>query len=83
MDEKSSTLVFDCGGLCSRWSDAITDRTDHIWYDSPESLAPKYALASKYGLKGVGMWEATSVMYDPSAHTPDADAMWDSLCQRQ
>ena len=47
-----------------------------------DSLAPKYALASKYGLKGVGMWESTKVVYDPTAHTPDADAMWGSLCQR-
>lgn len=147
MDEKSSTRVFDCGGLCSQWSDLITDRTDHIWFDDPEvscprqhwpeiglvspptayrivcdacqrythighpcpllklppspvpfadppnpyfalafsplqTLAPKYALASKYGLKGVGMWESTKVTYDPEAHTPDADDMWGSLCQR-
>lgn len=78
LDEESSTMVFDCGGLCSRWTDLIDDRTNQIWYDSPESLAPKYALASEYGLKGVGMWESTKVDYEKG----DAGEMWASLCQR-
>ena len=82
MDEASSTWVFDCGGRCSQWSDEITDGSTEIWYDDPTSLAPKYALATKYGLQGVGMWEATHVDYDPEGDSPDADAMWDSLCQR-
>lgn len=85
LDERSSTKIFDCGGLCSQWTDKIdkiTDRTTQIWFDDPESLAPKYALATKYGLGGVGMWEATKVAYNPNASLPDAAAMWDSLCQR-
>lgn len=82
LDEKSSTWVFDCGGRCSRWSSKITDRTQEIWFDDPQSLAPKYNLATKYGIKGVGMWEATKVIYNPEERTPDADAMWNSLCQR-
>ena len=82
MDEASSTWVFDCGGKCSQWSDQIDDMSTEIWYDDPTSLAPKYALATKYGLQGVGMWESTHVDYDPEGDSPDADAMWDSLCQR-
>lgn len=81
-DEVSSTYVFDCDGRCSQWSDKVEDRSSTIWYDDPKSLAPKYQLASKYGLKGVGMWEATKVFYDPDANSPVADAMWNSLCQR-
>ena len=81
-DERSSTQVFDCGGLCSQWSDEITDRTTSIWFDDPISLAPKYAIASKYNLGGVGMWESDKVTYDPDVSLPDAAAMWDSLCQR-
>ena len=82
MDSKSSTWIFDCGGKCSQWSDQITDRTSEIWYDDPTSLAPKYSLVSKYGLQGAGMWEATHVNYDPDGDSPDADAMWNALCQR-
>lgn len=83
LDEKSSTWIFDCGGLCSQWTDLITDRTDTIWFDDPSSLSPKYELASKYDLKGVGMWEATHVTYDQNAPTKFADEMWDSLCQHK
>ena len=61
------------------------DNYAHVILTAEADTLPDIAhdLYDKYGLKGVGMWEATSVMYDPSAHTPDADAMWDSLCQRQ
>jgi spore germination protein YaaH len=82
LDEASSTYIFDCDGKCSQWSDKVEDRSTTIWYDNPASLAPKYQLASKYSLKGVGMWESTHVYYDPDANSPAADAMWDSLCQR-
>ena len=83
LDKASSTWIFDCGGLCSQWTDAITDRTDTIWFDDPASLWPKYELASKYNLRGVGMWEATHVTYDESSRTEFADAMWASLCQEK
>ena len=83
MDEASSTMIFDCDGRCSQWMpDVMKDGSSQIWYDDPISLGPKYALATKYGLQGVGMWEATKVDYDPKAKTGVADAMWDSLCQR-
>lgn len=82
LDEKSSTWVFDCGGRCSAWDDTLTDHTDTIWFDDPTSLAPKYKLATTYGLRGVGMWESTYVQYDPEKNTPEADAMWDALCQQ-
>lgn len=85
LDERSSTKIFDCGGLCSQWTDKIdkkTDRASQIWFDDAETLAPKYALATKYDLGGVGMWEATKVAYNQNTSLPDAAAMWDSLCQR-
>ena len=82
LDEKSQTWIFDCGGKCSQWSDDITDHTDTIWFDDPETLSRKYALAGTYNLKSVGMWEATHVYYDPDYSTLEADEMWNALCQR-
>ena len=81
-DDASSTWIFDCGGLCRQWTDLITDRTDRIWFDDAVSLAPKYALGTKYSLGGVGMWEANKVAYDPNGTLPEPKAMWDALCQR-
>lgn len=83
MDSKSSTWIFNCDGKCSQWSDLITDRSTEIWFDDYKSLYPKYKIATKYQLRGVGMWEATHVDYDPDKHTADADAMWNSLCQQK
>ena len=82
LDEASSTMVFDCDGRCSQWTDVLKDGSSQIWYDDPSSLGPKYAIASKYGLLGVGMWESTKVYYNPDEKTSAADEMWNSLCQR-
>jgi len=70
MDEKSNTWVFKCNGFCKP-----DNRATEIWFDDAQSLAPKYALASKYGLKGVGMWEATHA----SGAAGESD-MWKALC---
>ncbi len=31
-------------------------RLKQVWFDSPVTLVPKYALAASLGLRGVGMW---------------------------
>lgn len=50
-----------------------------IWFEDATSLQPKYALAKKYGLAGVGMFEATMLPY---VSQPDlAKAMWDAATQ--
>ena len=69
-DEKSSTWIFHCDGLCKEGI-----RATEIWFDDAVSLAPKYELVSKYGLKGLGMWEASS-----AGGAPDEAEMWAALC---
>lgn len=80
-DDSSVTWKLDCGGPCKQWTDKITDRTSYIWFDDPKTLAAKNSLVRQYGLRGGGMWEATHVTYDDNEPTPDADAMWGSMCQ--
>lgn len=66
-EEKSSTWIYKCEGFCQPGN-----RATEIWYDDAKSLQPKYALATKYGLKGVGMWEAThasGILFFPLIHT--------------
>lgn len=69
-DEVSSTWIFHCDGYCKEDS-----RATEIWFDDAVSLAPKYDLVRKYGLKGVGMWEASKV-----DGAPDEADMWAALC---
>lgn len=69
-DEASSTWIFKCKGFCQK-----DNRATEIWFDDAKSLVPKYALATKYGLKGVGMWEATS-----ASGAVGEEEMWASLC---
>lgn len=69
-DEASKTWIFHCDGFCFE-----DDRTVEIWFDDAATLAPKYALSEKYGLKGVGMWEGDYA--DASGHLDD---MWGALC---
>jgi len=73
-NERESVWRFKCGGFCVEGK-----RATEVWFDDPVSLAPKYALAATYGLKGVGMWEATHVDYTPEGQA-DADAMWAAVC---
>lgn len=48
-----------------------------IWYEDATSLAPKLALAKTYGLRGVGMWEATDLPYE--THPDKANAVWQAF----
>lgn len=72
-DEPSKTKIFHCVGRC--FPQEEKDKTTEVWFDDAETLQPKYALAGKYGLKGVGMWEA-----DHAEGCEFEKDMWDAMC---
>ncbi len=52
-----------------------------VWYDDPESLAAKYELAGRLGLRGVGMWNLDTLNYvsNDSEVTEQTQKMWQTL----
>jgi spore germination protein YaaH len=81
-DESSKSWILNCGGLCNPKSLNEKEWYSYVWFDDHESLAPKYAIAKEYQLKGVGMWDAGKLRYSGSAlEQTDAKLMWDALCQ--
>jgi spore germination protein YaaH len=70
----AEVMRYQCNGYCNK--EDLKDRTTEIWFDDPNTLTPKYNLATTYGLKGVGMWEASHVDYT----TSDVEAMWAPIC---
>jgi len=54
-----------------------------VWFDTPESLAAKYKVASDMGLAGIGMWNLDCLDYsssDPAVQQETA-AMWAAVKQ--
>ncbi|XP_067845925.1 di-N-acetylchitobiase-like [Heptranchias perlo] len=61
----------------------MVDNTYHeVWYDDPQSISMKSAIVKKFGLRGVGMWNANQLNYsnDPSAIKQTED-MWNALTE--
>ncbi|XP_050408793.1 di-N-acetylchitobiase [Patella vulgata] len=57
-----------------------SNTTYQIWFDGPRSLKLKYSLADKYGLRGVGMWNADSLDYsDTISAQLQRKEMWGAL----
>eukprot|EP00040_Diaphanoeca_grandis_P012293 m.62432 g.62432 ORF g.62432 m.62432 type:complete len:401 (-) comp23154_c1_seq3:152-1354(-) len=54
-------------------------RIHQVWYDDAESLAIKYALATKAGLRGTGPYTFDDLAYETSAQRKDSAAMWAAL----
>lgn len=52
-----------------------------VWFDSPDSLSAKYALAAQLGLRGVGVWHLDCLDYrcTDAACRQATDAMWGAL----
>ena len=73
LDRQSNTMVIKCHGICK----GVPTGTE-VWYDDATTLAPKYALARTNGLRGVGMWQATSLDYS-GKHPNETKAMWDAI----
>ena len=55
--------------------------THQVWYDDPESLMRKYAVAAEMHLRGVGMWNVDCLDYKSTnpAVKEQTRAMWDAL----
>jgi di-N-acetylchitobiase len=83
IDTKSMTKILDCVGLCEYDSIKNKEWYSQIWYDDEETLAPKYKLAKDYGLKGVGMWQASGLVYTDGlpADIMQGKKIWGSMCQ--
>ena len=54
-----------------------------VWFDTPESLAAKYQVASDLGLAGIGMWNLDCLDYESSDPRVQAQtaAMWVAVRQ--
>jgi hypothetical protein len=76
------------GGLCFKtvcavihcYAAVVTDGSIHQrWFDDPASLQLKYAAAKEMGLRGVGPFCYSDIVYDTPTHSAHAEAMWDAL----
>eukprot|EP00966_Prymnesium_polylepis_P281315 6500027-Prymnesium_polylepis.2 len=77
LEKEDQSWKIDCKHDC------MHDQTGgSVWYDDAQTLTPKYALARKSGLRGVGMWSADKLPApdggdDP--HKAEREAMWSAI----
>ena len=69
-DKDSLSKIIKCKGDCLPGKGG-----DKVWYDDAETLAPKFALAGKNHLRGVGIWEADKLPTEDK-HADLCKAMW-------
>jgi spore germination protein YaaH len=53
-----------------------------VWMDNPQTLLSKYDLATNFGLRGVGIWNADNLNYSANASSEvqqDTRDMWNAL----
>ena len=87
-DTRSQSNIFTCNSttpdhLCNIDTSSKLDWYNEIWYEDVNSLVPKYQLANKYNIRGVGMWTAGSLNYNGTdTEKAQAAAMWDAVCQQ-
>jgi len=77
LDKDAQSWKISCGDP-GCWGGSSKHHGHTIFYDDADTLKPKYALAKKNGLRGVGMWEADKLPTD-SKYADDAKAMWDAI----
>lgn len=75
--EVDKVYQFKCNTLCNPKSLNQKEWYSEIWFDDSTTLLPKYQLAIKYGLKGVGMWDAGKLDYQPM--TALSREMWQAI----
>ena len=73
LDKDSQTWKITCNGAC-----VDGKKGGEIWIDDATTLAPKYELAKKNKLRGVGVWEADKLPTD-GKHEDERKAMWAAL----
>lgn len=64
------------------YKDSKHGHTHQVWMDAPETLLPKYDLANKFQLRGVGMWHADCLDYSGNASAEvkqDTHDMWNAM----
>lgn len=69
-DKDSLSKIITCHGDCVPGKGG-----DKVWYDDAETLGPKFALAGKNNLRGVGIWEANKLPTEDK-HADLREAMW-------
>ena len=72
-DKDSLSWKIDCKSECLKGKKGRT-----VWYDDAETLAPKFALAGKNKLRGVGVWTVDKLPTSSNHADLRAD-MWKSL----
>ena len=72
-DKDSLSKVINCKGDCLDGKGA-----SKAWYDDAETLTPKFALAGKNKLRGVGIWKADNLPTEDK-HADLRKAMWQAV----
>ena len=72
-DKDSLSKIIDCHGDCKDGKSA-----SKAWYDDAETLTPKFALAGKNQLRGVGMWKVDNLPTE-DRHADLRAAMWKAV----
>merc|ERR1711964_487409 len=73
----TASSFFDYNDTTTPGSGPYKSQRHQVWFETPGSLAVKYAALKQLGLRGVSFWHSGSVQY----YTPngEADSMWDAL----
>lgn len=81
-DDRDASLSFNFVGAPGQGGPGNPNATLYqVWFDDPETLTAKYALAQRLGLRGAGMWNADTLAYGSPDPTVQAQtrAMWDAI----
>lgn len=72
-DKDSLSWTIDCKGECLK-----DKKGGKVWYDDAETLTPKFSLAGKNKLRGVGIWKVDNLP-SSSKHADLRTAMWKAV----
>lgn len=72
-DKDSNSKIIECHGDCLSGKSA-----SKAWYDDAETLGPKFGLAGKHQLRGVGMFKVDDLPTEDK-HADLRAAMWQAV----